>query len=35
MTDMEGEEAKDIEIRASGSIGSEWSGAIADEWEVR
>ena len=33
-TDMEGEEARDTEIRASGSIGEEWSGASADEWEV-
>ena len=30
-TDMEGEEVQEIEIRASGSNGAEWSGASADE----
>ena len=33
-TGMEGEEAWDIESRANGSSGAEWSGASADEWEV-
>ena len=34
-TDMEGEEARDTEIRASGSSGAEWSGASANGWEVQ
>ena len=34
-TDMEGGEMRDTESRASGSSGAEWSGASADEWEVR
>ena len=34
-TDTEEEEARDIESRASGSSGAEWSGASVDKWEVR
>ena len=34
-TDMEGEDTRDTESRASGLSGAEWSGASADEWEVR
>ena len=34
-TDTEGEEARYIESRASGSSGAEWDRASADEWEVR
>ena len=30
-TDTEGEEEREVESRASGSSGSEWSGASADE----
>ena len=33
-TDMEGEEARARESRASGSSGAEWIGASADKWEV-
>ena len=31
-SDTEGGEAREIESRASGSSGAEWSGASADEW---
>ena len=31
--DTEGEEVQETESRASGSSGSEWIGASADEWE--
>ena len=31
-TDMEGEEEREEESRASGSSGAEWSGASADDW---
>ena len=34
-TDMEGGEARDTEIWASGSSGAEWSGASVDECKVR
>ena len=34
-TDTKGEEERDIESRASGSSGAEWSAASADEWEIR
>ena len=32
-SDTEGGEVRETEIRASGSSGTEWSGASADEWE--
>ena len=31
-TDTEGEEEREDASRASGSSGTEWSGASADEW---
>ena len=34
-TDMEGDETRDTDSRASGSSGAEWSRASADKWEVR
>ena len=34
-TDMEGEATRDAESRTIGLSGAEWSGASADEWEVR
>ena len=34
-TDMDREEARDIESRAIGSSRAEWSGASADEWDVQ
>ena len=31
-SDTEGEEVQETESRASGSSGTEWSGATADKW---